>query len=250
MPQMIPSDINEKFNAGVNHAWSFSESRSIDSFTHGYHRYPAKFIPQIVKKLIEDYTKPHDKIADVFAGCGTTLVESKIHGRKSVGVDINPVAELITQAKIHAIHPYTLLSGVKSLCSKMVHFNPEFSYAVNSHDRIDYWFRPEEKNKLAFLYNIILEFESEELKNFFLCALSNILKNCSRWLQRGTKPQIHLEKKIAPPFEAIAIQLKKMIKKNALFYQELARGNNLHVKCDIKLADAGIPKYGRIQLAL
>jgi len=56
MQEAIQSIIDKKFNVNVNYEWSFSESRSIDSFTHGYHRYPAKFIPQIVKKLIEEYT--------------------------------------------------------------------------------------------------------------------------------------------------------------------------------------------------
>jgi DNA modification methylase len=238
MQTNILSIINDKFNVPINHDWSFTGSRSIDNLTHGYHRYPAKFIPQIVKKLIETYTTPSDKIADVFAGCGTTLVESKVHGRNSVGVDINPVAQLITQAKIQAIEPEILLTQIETFKNAILTFDAGAVYAGEQHLRIDYWFREKEKNKIAFLYGVINEIEELAYRNFFLCALSNILKNCSRWLQRGTKPQIDPGKVIADPFKAMELQLKKMYKKNQEFYTQLLKDNNLSVKCDIKLADA------------
>ncbi|MDR3217604.1 MAG: site-specific DNA-methyltransferase, partial [Dysgonamonadaceae bacterium] len=89
----------------VNPEWSFTNVRSVEQWTHGYHRYPAKFLPNIVKKLIETYAVGNGTIADVFAGCGTTLVEAKVHGIKSIGIDINPVAQLITKAKTNPIPP-------------------------------------------------------------------------------------------------------------------------------------------------
>jgi len=91
----------------IDPSWSFSDKTRKDTayITHGYHRYPAKFIPQIVSRLAEKYTREGDFIVDPFGGCGTTLVESKVMGRPSIAVDINPVAVLITKAKITAIDP-------------------------------------------------------------------------------------------------------------------------------------------------
>src|SRR4051812_32017381 len=91
--------------------WSFREAerKEMYSYTHGYHRYPAKFIPHIVKKLIEQFAPNGDElICDPFGGCGTTLVEAKLSGRKSIGFDINPIAKLITQAKVTPINPKLL----------------------------------------------------------------------------------------------------------------------------------------------
>ena len=34
--------------------------------THGYHRYPAKFIPQLASRLIEEYSREGDTVADIF----------------------------------------------------------------------------------------------------------------------------------------------------------------------------------------
>jgi len=230
--------LHRKFDVEHNVEWAFEGIKSVNNFTHGYHRYPAKFVPQIVKRLIETYTKKGDKVADVFAGCGTTLVEAKLHGRKSVGVDINPVAQLITNAKISAINPIELGKSKSQLIEKIIFFSANQTYLAIHNERIDYWFREEEKNKIAFLYSLILEIEKEKVRNFYLCALSNILKNCSRWLQSSTKPQVDPDKKISDPFNSFKIQIAKMEKKNFEFYNELKKNKIANTSCEIKLADA------------
>jgi DNA modification methylase len=234
--------IHNKFNVEVNDDWSFEASRSVEHLTHGYHRYPAKFIPQIVKKLIETYTKKGDKVIDVFAGCGTTLVESKAHGRRSIGVDINPVAQLITKAKIQPIAPVQLKNAFVCLLNEIQLYDDTIVYFQEQHPRIDYWFQLAEKNKIAFLYSVIIKIEKEDEREFFLCALSNILKNCSRWLQTSTKPQIDPNKKISEPFATLKTQIKKMQKKNEEFYNLLLKDKFLNTECVIKLADARATK--------
>lgn len=66
--------------------WSFKGLTQKDTnyITHGYHRYPAKFIPQSAAKLIKELTTPGDLIVDTFMGSGTTLVEAKVLGRPSI----------------------------------------------------------------------------------------------------------------------------------------------------------------------
>ena len=65
--------------------WSFKELSRKDTryITHGYHRYPAKFIPQLAAKLISGYSAENDLIVDPFLGSGTTLVEAKVLKRRS-----------------------------------------------------------------------------------------------------------------------------------------------------------------------
>ena len=95
----------------VDDQWSFKEAKRSETsyISHGYHRYPAKFIPQIVHKLILEYTNENDFVLDPFGGCGTTLVEAKVLGKKkSVGFDINPVAKLITETKTTPLEPESL----------------------------------------------------------------------------------------------------------------------------------------------
>lgn len=242
MPQATTAQIDTQFDVNVNLDWSFTESKSTQHLTHGYHRYPAKFIPQLVSKLIEAHTVVGDKIVDVFAGCGTTLVESKAHGRRSIGVDINPVAQLITKAKINAINPERLTKRTHELLKCIEDYDPRRSYIKSTHARLDYWFPEEEKNKIAFLYEKVLEVRNEKMKIFFLCGLSNILKNCSRWLQSSTKPQVDPNKILSDPFKSFEIQIKRMSKKNLEFFQALTKNQASNVPCEIKLADARATK--------
>jgi DNA modification methylase len=231
--------INQSFeNLPVNPDWCFKNVRSIEQWTHGYHRYPAKFLPNLVKKLIEEYTQKNDLIADFFAGCGTTLVEAKIHGRKSVGVDINPVAELITNAKIHPVNPNELHNEFKELTHKFQDFHDEDFSDIKLHERIDYWFDKSNKSKIAFLYSQILNIEDNKIKDFFLVSLSHILKNCSRWLQSSTKPQIDPHKPVNDPFVSFIKHSKQMIKKNNEFHTQLQNDKLLNTKCKILLEDA------------
>ena len=67
--------------------------------THNFHSFPAKFVPQIPKTVIEKFTKPKDLVLDPFCGSGTTLVEANLAGRDSIGLDTNPLAVLISKCK-------------------------------------------------------------------------------------------------------------------------------------------------------
>jgi DNA modification methylase len=225
-------------NVPVNPDWCFKNVRSIEQWTHGYHRYPAKFLPNLVKKLIEEYTQENDLIADLFAGCGTTLVEAKVHGRKSIGVDINPVAELITKAKTCPVEPHKLDIRFTLIIKCFNNFNFEKYSNIAVHERIDYWFSKEHKAKIAFLYEQILSIKNRAAKDFFLVSLSHVLKNCSRWLQSSTKPQIDPNKNPTDPFVAFQFHTKQMMKKNAEFYEQLNNDNYLKIKCEIRLEDA------------
>ena len=67
-PQTIKSseDIIHLFNTKeIDEEWSFAGYKPADTgkWTHDYHRYPAKFIPQLVERLIDEYI--HQKEAHI-----------------------------------------------------------------------------------------------------------------------------------------------------------------------------------------
>lgn len=226
-------------NIEVDKAWAFENVRSIEQWTHGYHRYPAKFLPNVVKKIIEDFAPDCRSIADLFAGCGTTLVEAKVHGKESIGTDINPVAQLITKVKVTPINPELLQNAYTLLLDCFDCFVEEDYKCIQKHERIDYWFFPKEKAEIAFLFEKVGNLNvTNDVKEFFWVCISHILKNCSRWLQSSTKPQIDPDKIIPNPFEEFKRHCKKMIKNNLEFYEELSNKGNLNVFCDIRLEDA------------
>lgn len=222
----------------VNKDWSFENVRSTDQWTHGYHRYPAKFLPNVVKKLMENYASQDFIIADLFAGCGTTLVEAKVHGIRSVGTDINPIATLITRVKTTPIEPQQLQDAYNNILSSFDKFKEEDYVSIQVHERLNYWFRLREKCMIAYLYQQVNNIEDIVLREFFLVAISHILKNCSWWLQSSTKPQRDLDKNIPNPFDSFKQHCIHMMKGNLQFYNELSAKGLINVDCIINQADA------------
>ncbi|HJR49283.1 MAG TPA: DNA methyltransferase, partial [Nitrososphaeraceae archaeon] len=84
-------------------------------YTHGYHPYSAKYIPQIPYRLVSKFTKKNELVLDNFMGSGTTLVESKLLGRNAIGIDVNPLACLISKVKTTTIQKSTLVEISKIL---------------------------------------------------------------------------------------------------------------------------------------
>lgn len=224
----------------IDYSWSFSDKTRKDTayITHGYHRYPAKFIPQIVSRLAEKYTKEGNLIVDPFGGCGTTLVESKAMGRPSVGVDINPVAVLITKAKITPIDPQKIEKAFIALKAKLDTYSKDTKVKAPEHERIDYWFKPEEKRKLAFIFAEISRLKDQDIRDFFYCGFSNILKNCSIWLQKSNKPTRDQNKKPSDPIPTFYKQIKMMMRGNAKFYELLKEKNHLEISSQVYCTDA------------
>jgi DNA modification methylase len=219
-------------------SWSFRAVArgEMRAHTHGYHRYPAKFIPQLVQQLIKKYApKGNEVICDPFGGCGTTLVEAKISGRKSIGFDINPVAKLITQVKVTPISPKLL---DKYRAEFLVTHKKAKGKTLKHHQRINYWFDVKTVRELDEIYLSIRNIKNPDVKRFFLCAFSHNLKNCSRWLMKSIKPQIDPEKEIPKPLESFLRHLDSMIRKNKEFYEELKESKHLGVEAVMKRRDS------------
>lgn len=217
--------------------WSFTQVTRLETnyLTHGYHRYPAKFIPNIVQKLIKDYTKPGNLIVDPFGGCGTTLVEAKISGRKSIGIDINPVAKLITDIKTKPIDPRKL-KKFNAMFLTSYETTPEIPPTFKT-DRLDYWFEKETQIKLNRIYTAIKSIKDPYIRKFYFVAFSHILKNCSKWLMKSIKPQVDKEKNAPEPFNIFKSHLKFMIKRNTEFYELLNKNGFLDLSCKMKIAN-------------
>jgi len=219
--------------------WSFKNiGRAGTNYaSHGYHRYPAKFIPQIVEKLILEHTNSGDLVLDPFGGCGTTLVEAKILGRRSVGLDINPVAKLITDTKITPIEPDKLDRAFNKFLGKIVEGKKNRFNLAHS-ERVKYWFHPVTLVELDQLYFAIHQIGDYKIRRFFLCSFSQILKIASRWLTKSIKPQLDPEKDARPVLPIFQRHLSQMIKKNTEFYRLLKTAGNLKVPAKMRLVDS------------
>lgn len=207
--------------------WEFIDSDTSYA-THNFHRYSSKFIPQIASNLIEFFSEKGETVLDVFVGSGTTLAESKIHGRNSIGIDLNPLACLISKVKSRQIKGVlfeknikVLLSNVRDwiyserrntqkqlyLCSNMSQniIIPHFPF-------IEQWFQPQVLKELAFITEGIKKIDNQHEKEFAICALSAIIRSVSNAKSGFGNLMIDKEKRtIKNTFEIFENHILKMI---------------------------------------
>lgn len=83
-----------------------SDIPSTTYLTHAIHNvYPAKFIPQVPRLVIQTFKLEGKVILDPFAGSGTTAVESLITGNSNISNDINPLTGFLVDVKTMRINP-------------------------------------------------------------------------------------------------------------------------------------------------
>jgi len=239
-----PKEIFEIFNAkSIDKDWSFKDSKPTETgkWTHNYHRYPAKFIPQLVEKLFDEYIIDENAhVNDPFMGSGTTVVTAISRGLKVSGTDINKIAYLITKVKSTPIKPEYLNDKIKQFLIKLDDPNITPLIPQNNKERIYYWFTEYNINELGKILRVIYEEEDPNIRDFYLVGFSHILKSCSIWLQRSTKPTRDLKKKPVEPKEELRKHLLKMKRGNDDFYKIVPVNvlENLKEYLNIEIGDA------------
>ena len=69
---------------------------------HKSYSFVHAFEPDLVSKEIQEFkVSENSRVLDPFCGTGTTLLECKIAGIPSIGIDANPVCVLLSDAKVN-----------------------------------------------------------------------------------------------------------------------------------------------------
>jgi hypothetical protein len=126
--------------------WDFAE-RVGGSKADNIHPYPAKFIPEIPGSLLDCIPlSKGETVFDPFVGSGTTLIECQKRGVRSVGVDLNPIACLISRVKTGTLpdRADTVLDNVVAIARKSVGRVPTIP-------NLDHWFEKEIQLSIARL---------------------------------------------------------------------------------------------------
>ncbi len=239
-----PEEILQLFRSKpIDADWSFIEAKLSDTgkWTHDYHRYPAKFIPQLVERLFDEYLTTRDAhVNDPFMGCGTTIVSAISRGFVASGTDVNRIAFLITKVKATPSDPEYLEKKIDGLLSTLRDAKIKPAIPRRHVERIKYWFSDESADDLGRILRVIQQEDDAAIRDFFLVAFSHILKTCSIWLQSSTKPTRDPNKKPAKPLDAMRRHLHKMQRGNGTYYSvvPLQTREYLSEYLQIKIGDA------------
>jgi excisionase family DNA binding protein len=174
--------------------WDFVDAKT-SYLTHGLHPYPAKFIPQIPNALIQALSSVGETVADIFCGSGTTLVEALLLKRNAVGVDANPLACLISEAKttwlqegdidlLRSLHQRTVdLADTLEDSKQSKLFNTEgslFQARIPTDEPIGFWFEPLVARELAEIRSWCLMLVTATSRTVALTAFSSIIVAVSK----------------------------------------------------------------------
>ena len=172
--------------------------------THGLHKYPAKFFPELPRWLIKRYSQEHDQILDPFTGSGTTNVEALLSNRNSVGIDVDPFSRFLSKVKVTPLDEKELKAAQKCLLESIIIYDPsQVSYSeIPNFPYRDNWFNKEILVELTYLRKQIQLLNTcEEIKEFFKVCLSSIIRSVSNADDNCTRTVIRkkLNKLVKPP---------------------------------------------------
>jgi len=173
--------------------------------SHNFHPYPAKFIPQIPRALIEHLSKKGETVLDPFCGSGTTLVEAILCERNAIGVDVNPLAALISRAKTAQLGEaeVEVLEAAVREASRLVErryirgskvLAERARYLLPKYHNFDYWFDRHVAEELALIKSVIIGLRPP-MNDILLGALSSIIVGVSH--QDGETRYARVERRIA-----------------------------------------------------
>ncbi len=155
--------------------WSFRERAKAPAI-EAIHPYPAKFIGDIPRALIETLPLPRDTgVLDPFSGSGTTLIEAQRAGLPSAGIDLNPIACLIARVKTSPLAD-GFMEAVEEIIGRARSIR---SLRPSEIPNVDHWF----KTEIQLAVGALAQTLSEDLYAPWLeqlrLALSSILVRVS-----------------------------------------------------------------------
>ena len=160
--------------------WTFA---GVDTkyMTHGLHPYPARMIPQVARKLIQRYSKEGDTVWDPFCGSGSSLVESMLTGRASIGTDLNPFAVFLSKVKTTPLDSDVLRRANEKLDHKIeaVRKQSHGTLEIPEMHNVDLWFKKYVQSDLAVIKEAVNSIEEEAVRDFFRLCLAHTARETS-----------------------------------------------------------------------
>jgi len=151
--------------------------------THSLHPYPAKFPPQLPKKILQKFAKKKSTVLDPFCGSGTTLIEARLLGHDAIGVDVNGLSYLLSKVKATPLSDKEL-NSIKSFLSIITECNLQWSFSrpkiiVKNIKGLEHWFQYNVAEELTHILNLIKKQKNKNVKDFLKIVLSSIIVRVS-----------------------------------------------------------------------
>jgi hypothetical protein len=183
--------------------WDFALTRSLSPFSN-LHWYPCRYPSQIPATLIGSLTAPGETVLDPFLGSGTSIVEAQQLCRSSIGIELNPIAALMSRAKTIPREANAISKMIDKI--KLAALQNTRRYAVPLTVQTEKWYTPR-----TILSLRRLKFSVEELKGdvrliaeaAFSAILLGVCRETRHWgyVCDNTAPKMDYERDVFEEFE-------------------------------------------------
>ncbi len=235
---------DHKLQRRIDYSWDFNGAKT-KPYTHGIHTYPAMFIPQVARRLLLTYSKKGDAVCDIFCGSGTALVESRLLGRNSYGIDLNPLATFLATVKTTPINPQLLSKEYIKLLMRIDKIKnaeikkPQFK-------NLEFWFKDKVILELAKIKKAIKKIKDKKIQDFFLVAFSEAVRKSSN-TKNGEFKLVRIKKEVLEKYNPNVLEIFKQktetnIKGMEEFYRDVDKKSWTKIILGDSSKDNGIKK--------
>ena len=165
---------------------------------HRLDKYPAKMIPHMARFLIDRVSDPGDTVLDPFCGTGTVVREAIELRRNAIGLDVNPLAVLVSRAKVGHYSRDLLEQQLSQLLDS---FKADTATFGLTFPNAEYWFTPATLRKLGTIRSTVdrvAQHLPSPYPDFWRAVLASVVRQSSRADTRGPKPFISKRARARP----------------------------------------------------
>jgi SAM-dependent methyltransferase len=180
---------------------ALSLSSRTNELTHGLHRFPAKYIPQVPRWALREFARPGDVVLDPFLGSGTTSVEAASFPVASVGVEFDPLALEIARAKADPPASADVEAAWRAVMGAWRDAAPKASsLPMAGVENDDHWFDIDTRRSLAGLLAAVDAVDPPaDVRRFLLILVSSVLRRVSRADDQSMKTYVSGTNPKTPP---------------------------------------------------
>jgi hypothetical protein len=156
--------------------WSFKDDSDRD-LAHSLFQYPAMMVPRLQRVLLDEMLEADPSarsVYDPFLGSGTVLTEAMLRGLTFGGVDVNPLAVLVSATKSAPFHHETFGAEARAVAaSARVDRATRAEAAFPGRDK---WFTPGVVLELSALRRAIARRSDLALRRFLWVAVAETVR--------------------------------------------------------------------------
>ena len=204
--------------------WDFSDV--VSAGIHKISSYPATMVPDMQNELIR-IIKGEDKsvqnILDPFHGSGVTLVEGMKNDLTPIGIDINPLANLITLVKLQGVSKNQIKFSNNRIINLL--YKESFEFEIHDFYNINKWYREDFIETFSKIRAAIQKERYKNIRQYYWVCLINSLKKYSNTRSSTFKLHVKTQEDIDSMSNDIIEDFIKNIEKSYVFLPSFVQYN-------------------------